>query len=579
MTSSASSAPPLTRILHELNFGRLRWDLLRPFPVQPAEDRACGDKAVALTTELLRTAVDPAELDRTCQMPGGLLGQLRERGLLNLMIDPELGGLGLSRMNTFRVVENAASWSSAVASVLAVNNGFGAGLYLPLMAEGPLRDLVKRRVADGMIGGGADTEPMGAANLMRASHAIPAEAGAAYLLTGQKIYTGNGIFADMVQVTATLTTERGEEVQLFFVETSSPGLEVTRQHEFMGFKGAPIGGLRLDSVRVPAEHLVSGSATMHWDAPEVQRILNFARVLSVSTISSAVAKLCLVWARDFAGRRKINGRRLGEYDEIQRNVAATIADVFVIESILQWAILADDRADTVLEMDAAKNITSLACWGAIDRTMSLLGAEGFETARSKAARGVPALPVERFMRDARGVRVTGGVDFLMDMEAAEEALSHYYQADPGESGPAGAGELTDPALPGRCGQHLRTVASQAAELRQAFLTHTRNHPQAELLAKERTLVSLGGVARELLTMAVVLARAASMNEAGNPDALDIADVACTAARGRLAVLWSQLQADAEPDHARVSSRYLTSTALDFLLHDIIRDIPPAGTTE
>jgi alkylation response protein AidB-like acyl-CoA dehydrogenase len=579
MTSSASSPRPSVRLLHELNLGRLRWDLLRPFPVQEAGDRARGDEAVALVAELMRTSVDPAELDHTGRMPIGLLGALRERGLLNLMIDPELGGLGLSRMNTFRVVENAASWSSAVASVLAVNNGFGSGVYLPLMKEGPLRDLVRRRVAEGMIAGGADTEVIGAANQSRISKAMPVEGGSAYRITGQKVFTGNAIYADMVHVTAALATEKGEEVQLFFVESSSPGFEVAARHEFMGFKGAPIGSLRLDSVRVPADHLVSGSAVMYWDAPEVLYILNFARVLSVATISSAVAKLCLVWAKDFVGRRTIDGRNLGEYDEIQRNVAATVADVFAIESILQWALLAEERADTVLEMDAAKNVTSLACWGAIDRTMSLLGAEGFETARSKACRGVPPLPVERFMRDARGVRVTGGVDFLMDMEAAQEALSYYYQSDSESPEPACAEELKDPALPGRCGQHLREVQAQAADLRRALLKLTRDHAEAELLAKERLLVSVGGIARELLTMAVVLARAAGMSETGNPHALDIADLACTAARGRLGILWSQIRAGTEPDYARISSRCLASTELDFLLHDIIRDIPPAGVLD
>jgi alkylation response protein AidB-like acyl-CoA dehydrogenase len=576
MTSSTCSARPSVRLLDELFLGRLRWDLLRPFPEQEAEDRARGDEAVAVVEELLRTSVDPAELDRTCRIPVELLGKLREHGLLNLMIDPELGGLGLSRMNAFRVVETAASWSSAVASVLAVNNGFGSGMYLPLMAEGPLRDLVSRRVANGMISGGADTEVIGAANRLRTSNAIPIEDGSAYLLTGEKVFIGNAVFADMVDVTATLAAKEGEEVQLFFVESSSPGFEVTGWHEFMGLKGAPIGSLRLDSVRVPAAHLVSGSAAKYWDAPEVLRILTFARILSVGTISAAAGKLCLLWARNFVNRRTMNGRRLGEYDEIQRNVATTVGDVFAIESILQWALLADDRADTVQEVTAAKNITSLASWSAIDRTMSLLGAEGFETARSKASRGVPPLPVERFMRDVRGVRVTGGVDFLLDLDAAKEVLPRYYRghADPPE--PSRPDELTDPALPGSCGQHLRYVAAQAAELNRALLTLTSSHTETQLLAKERILISVGAIARELLMMSVVLARAAGMHELGNPDVLEVADVACTGARGRLDLLWSQVHADAEPDHARISARCLTSTALDFLLRDIVRDIPPSG---
>jgi hypothetical protein len=57
--------------------------------------------------------------------------------------------------------------------------------------------------------------------------------------------------------------------------------------------------------------------------------------------------------------------------------------------------------------------------------MSLLAAEGAETAHSKTRRGAPALPVERLFRDARVLRITGGVDFTVDLWAAEAMLARY----------------------------------------------------------------------------------------------------------------------------------------------------------
>jgi alkylation response protein AidB-like acyl-CoA dehydrogenase len=66
------------------------------------------------------------------------------------------------------------------------------------------------------------------------------------------------------------------------------------------------------------------------------------------------------------------------------------------------------------ELAAIKNVNSETCWRIVDRTTGLLAHEGYETATSKGRRGVEALPVERALRDGRGLRIAGGVDFNLD---------------------------------------------------------------------------------------------------------------------------------------------------------------------
>src|SRR4029077_13203987 len=117
--------------------------------------------------------------------------------------------------------------------------------------------------------------------------------------------------------------------------------------------------------------------------------------------------------------------------------------------------------DFRLEQSAAKNITSVACWRVVDRTVSLLAAGGLETARSTAARGAQPLPVERALRDARALRIAGGVDFLLDKYFGDTVvLSRVRTADdqPGpEQGPADAGFA---ALTPRNCDHLRFLDTE-----------------------------------------------------------------------------------------------------------------------
>src|SRR5688572_9814061 len=109
-----------TSVLQAMYAGTVRWDLLTPFPEQDPADRLAGDEAVVVLTELLRRRIDPEAVELSARLPDGFVGELQDAGLLRLMIDPELGGLGLSWLNACRVVEVAASWSMPVAFLLAI---------------------------------------------------------------------------------------------------------------------------------------------------------------------------------------------------------------------------------------------------------------------------------------------------------------------------------------------------------------------------------------------------------------------------------------------------------------------------
>ncbi|NUT93886.1 MAG: acyl-CoA/acyl-ACP dehydrogenase [Saccharothrix sp.] len=559
MTSSVASPPTLRGFFDELFLGRVRWDLLRPFPTQDAADRAAGDQAVAAVTALVRAHVDPEALDRTGVLPDGLTDALQDGGFYQLLMGPELGGLALSPFNAMRVVEAVASWSPAVAWSLAIGNGFGSGSYLPIVEDGPLRSLIERHVRAGLVSGSADTEANGAANHRRHTTAVPV--GDGYVVNGEKVFIGNGPLARLLDVACTVEVDGVRQIRYFFVETDSPGFEVVSTQEFLGLKGASIGVLRFTDVLVPAENMLPASVDEARYAPEIARLATLARTLIIASPSLAIAKLCLGWQRNFVTRRVMDDRPLASYEEIQRRVAETAADVHLVESVVAWGLLGQDRADTGPDLTAAKNLTSLACWRAIDRTVGLLGGEGIETARSKARRGAPALPVERFVRDARGLRVAGGVDFLLDYWSAEAGLEAWYTgvAAPFES------TVDDLALPPRCRAHFRFLVDEAARLGAVCSRLTGSYGRDELMARQRTVITLGAVARELLGMAVVLARA------GTDETALLADIACASARVRLAGLWVQLES--EFDFAGVADELLHGTGFDFLTTDVITDLP------
>lgn len=506
--------------------GRLRWDLLQPFPQPPA---ATSVDAIDAVNKLL-AQLDPIAVDEARTLPAAFTDELRRSDLLRLQLATADGGSALSDWDTFHLVSAAMQVCVPAGYVLATHNGIGLPGLLPALPPGELRDLLVGRLRDGAISGWADTEPSGAANTSPTTTATPVDGD--WELTGHKVYISNGTIADELIVSALLPNG---DAGLFVVDTSTPGVTVEAPMELIGLRGLPLGSLRLHRVRVPALRSVPQERTWR-EAPLLEPVSARGRLYIVAGAALAFAEQALRMQREVAARRFVDGRPLSGYRAVGQLIAASVADTAAIRAMIQWCFLGDNMANLdalFLDRKAAKNATTLACWRVLDRTLSLFGAEGTETASGKRRRDVPAWPVEQLQRDARVLRVAGGVDFVLDVWAAEGAL-----ATPADTGPCGLVGAAD-ALPARNRAHLLDAAAQADRLARALRAIRDPEDQPRLGA-------LGRIMGELFTMAVTLAGAP-------PDA---ADVFCTEARQRLAGVWSAVELAEQPPYARVAAQML-----------------------
>jgi hypothetical protein len=247
-----------------------------------------------------------------------------------------------------------------------------------------------------------------------------------------------------------------------------------------------------------------------------------ARMYVIAAPALAIARQCVAWSERFVARRHIDGRPLGEYRHVHDLVTASRAELFALESVVQWCLLGTQRADTRAEQSAAKNISSRLCWRVVDRTMSLFAAEGYESARSKVARGIDPVPLERAFRDARALRIAGGVDFQLDHWAGHALMARYGAADEASTGVADQGDLR-----GVGAAHLRFVARTARSLARICRDPAPGRP-----GRDRMGV-LGAVINELLTIPLVVARTRHLADLGDHTATEWMTAYCDAGRGRL----------------------------------------------
>ncbi|MFF4255940.1 acyl-CoA dehydrogenase family protein [Streptomyces sp. NPDC001663] len=530
--------------------------LLRPYG---PDERRAGDELLARLDPLL-AGVDAAELDRTAKLPDGLVDGLRSAGFLALRNPEHLGGPAASDYNAFRAVEHAAHTSVAVGQLLAVQNGVGAPALLAGLPPGPLAEFVARHVAAGTLSGFGGTEPDGQNNTWPTTTAARAADGS-YVLDGEKVFTGNAPVAGLVAVTATVPEGARRRAAVVFVETASPGVEVSARHEFLGSRGLPNGSLRFAGVRVPGERVVLG------DEPDDPRFpAGIGRVAMVGQLvfngapALAVVRRSLRFQREFVARRTIDGRPLAGYDAIRRLAAQTLAEAYAADSVVRWCLGGGERAFDLL---LAKNICTLTAWRTADRTVSVLGGEGLETASSKLRRGARPLPLEQLLRDARGLRVSGNIDFLLDIRAGRLLLAQYAGERPAT--PPAASE-DEPDFGGLSDANRRHFVALRRDLRRLGEWCARLATASPGEDQEAARL-VGRAAGELLAVFATLARAAA-EDSGFAARQELADVHCAAARHRLDGLWRRLAAYASDPgipHRSVSRTWFATSDLDFLV--------------
>ena len=116
------------------------------------------------------------------------------------------------------------------------------------------------RCAAGAITAFLLTEPdVGSDPARMGSTAVPTDDGDAYILDGVKLWTTNGVIAELVVVMALVpehtdsdgTVHKGG-ISAFVVEMDSPGITVENRNAFMGLRGIENGVTRFHQVRVPA---------------------------------------------------------------------------------------------------------------------------------------------------------------------------------------------------------------------------------------------------------------------------------------------------------------------------------------
>ena len=572
----------------QLFLGDFQLGLIHPQPPPDAEAARRGEEFCARLREFCETSVSGAVIERDAKIPDEVITGLAGLGTFGMKISPEYGGLGLSYVYYNRALMIVGSVSPAIAALLSAHQSIGVPQPVALFGTDEQKQRYLPRCARGEISAFLLTEPdVGSDPARLATTAEPSEDGSEYVLNGVKLWTTNGVIADLLVVMARVPKSEGHRggITAFVVEARADGITVEHRNKFMGLRGLENGVTRFYQVRVPADARIGDEGK---GLKIALTTLNTGR-LSLPASCAAGGKLALKIAREWSGERVQWGRPVGEHEAVAKKISFIAATTYAVEAIVELSSqLADTkRQDIRIEAALAKLYCSEMGCKIADELVQIRGGRGYETAASMAARGERGVPAEQILRDMRINRIFEGSSEIMRLFIAREAVDAHLAA---------AGELIEPGVPaarkaraaakaggfyarwlptlvagkgqqpgaygefGALAGHLRYVERASRKLARATF-YGMARWQGKLERKQGFLGRIVDIGAELFAMSAACTRAqldatdAAGTERGGTG-LELADAFCAQARLRCDELFGQLWANSDGTDSALSRRIL-----------------------
>ncbi|MFC0386115.1 acyl-CoA dehydrogenase family protein [Muricoccus vinaceus] len=348
-------------------------------------------------------------LDEEERFPSELYSELASLGLFGITVPEALGGAGADVLAYGLVMEEISRGYASVADQVGLVELLGTLLTqhgAPAQQQAYLRPLLcaERRCAYALTEAEAGSDLAGLRTTARRD-------GDGWVLDGAKLWIHNAPVADFAAVLARTDPEAGHRgMSILLVDLDRPGVTRDRKERKMGQRASPVGGLRFDAVRLPADALLGPEGRgFHM----MMSVLDKGRI-GIAALAVGILAAALEDSIAYAKQRRQFGQAIADFQAVQWMIADMAKDAHAARLMVHHAArILDAGGRATLEASMAKCFASDAAVARTADAVQIHGGSGY-------IRGVR---VERLFRDAKITQIYEGTNQVQRMIMARTLLA------------------------------------------------------------------------------------------------------------------------------------------------------------
>jgi acyl-CoA dehydrogenase family member 9 len=395
--------PSSMGFIKNMFWGRLREEVVFPYPQYPADERKRCDELLARLDHYLKTEHPSTKIDQDQEIPRWVIDKLFSLGVLGMTIPAEYGGLGLGITSYNRVLERIGQSCGSTAVLVSAHQSIGCkaimlfgteeqkSRWLPHLAKEWLSAFCLSEPNVGCDAGGQETTFEKSPD------------GEFYVINGEKKWATSGAISGLFTVMAREKRPDGKgKISALVCMPDMPGIEVFQKNRSKcGIRGTWQARIRFHGVRVPKAHLLHTEGKGLFVALSC---LNYGRcTLSAGMLGGARRAMdqSIKWAQT----RYQFSRPLADFELVRAKIAAMSAYVYAMDAMLYLTTGMLDRhdEDIMVETAVCKTFCSEMGWRAVNDAMQIMGGEGYMTENE----------IERIFRDSRINLIVEGANEVM----------------------------------------------------------------------------------------------------------------------------------------------------------------------
>ncbi|KJY99126.1 MULTISPECIES: acyl-CoA dehydrogenase family protein [Pseudoalteromonas] len=352
-----------------------------------------------------------AKWDQEHIFPIETLQKAGELGFCGLYTPEEVGGLGLSRLDSSIIFEQLAKGCTATTAMLTIHN------MATWMVASFGTDSAKERYCPELVTGEklasyCLTEP-GSGSDAASLKTKAVRDGDDYLISGSKMFI-SGAGSTQVLVVMARTGEAGPKgISAFVVPADAEGISYGKAEEKMGWNAQPTRLVTFENVRIPQDHLLGQEGEGFKFAMQG---LDGGRI-NIATCSLGTAQQALNTAKEYLKEREQFGKPLAAFQALQFKLADMNTELVAARQMIRLAAFKLDSNDSekTTYCAMAKRFATDVGVKVCDDALQIHGGYGY----------IKEYPLERHLRDVRVHQILEGTNEIMRVIIARRILADH----------------------------------------------------------------------------------------------------------------------------------------------------------